>query len=316
VAFRSDGDVAKLIRDNKVHIAVDLKGYTTDSRIGILAQRAAPIQASYMGFPASTGAEFIDYIIADRIVLPFDQQPFYSEKVVHLPDSYYVADSKRPIAEPAPERRACGLPDDAFVFCCFNNNWKITAQIFDLWMSLLKAVDGSVMWLLKSNESAAANLLGAARLRGVDPDRLVFAQQCELPAHLARVGLADLCLDTLPYNAHTTAMDALWLGVPLVTAMGEVFAARVAASQLEALGLSELITRNLEEYEALALQLATNRPRLAAIRAKLAEHRRRYPLFDTGRFCRHLEAAYEAMWDIWRRGEEPQNMSIKQQEKA
>jgi protein O-GlcNAc transferase len=316
VAFRSDGDVAKLIRDNKVHIAVDLKGYTTDSRIGILAQRAAPIQASYMGFPASTGAEFIDYIIADRIVLPFDQQPFYSEKVVHLPDSYYVADSKRPIAEPAPERRACGLPDDAFVFCCFNNNWKITARIFDLWMRLLKAVDGSVMWLLKSNESAAANLLGAARLRGVDPDRLVFARQCELPAHLARIGLADLCLDTLPYNAHTTAMDALWLGVPPVTAMGEVFAARVAASQLEALGLSELITRNLEEYEALALQLATNRPRLAAIRVKLAEHRSRYPLFDTGRFCRHLEAAYEAMWDIWRRGEEPQNMSIKQQEKA
>jgi len=310
VQSRSDADVAALIRENKVHIAVDLKGYTTDSRIGILAQRAAPIQASYMGFPASTGADFIDYVIADRIVLPLDQQPFYTERIVHLPDSYYVADSKRPVAEGAPTRGACGLPEDGFVFCCFNNSWKITARVFDVWMRLLKSVDGSVLWLLKSNAAAAANLLSAAERRGVDPARLVFAQPCELPVHLARIALADLCLDTLPYNAHTTAMDALWLGVPIVTAMGEVLAARVAASQLHALGLSELITGNLEEYEALALTLATDRSRLQAIRLKLSDHRSRYPLFNTARFCRHLETAYQAMYEAWRRGEEPRGMSV------
>jgi predicted O-linked N-acetylglucosamine transferase (SPINDLY family) len=310
VQSRSDADAAALIRDNKVHIAVDLKGYTTDSRIGILAQRAAPVQASYMGFPASTGADFIDYIIADRIVLPLDQQPFYTEKIVHLPDSYYVADSKRPIAALPPTRGACGLPEDGFVFCCFNNSWKITARVFDVWMRLLKSVDGSVVWLLKSNAAAAANLLSAAQQRGVDPDRLVFAPQCDLPAHLARIALADLCLDTLPYNAHTTAMDALWLGVPIVTTMGEVFSARVAASQLHALGLPELITRNLEEYEALALTLATNRSQLETIRQKLAHHRSHYPLFNTGRFCRHLEAAYAAMYEAWRRGEAPQSRSV------
>jgi len=310
VASRSDADVAQLIRDNKVHIAVDLKGYTTDSRIGILAQRAAPIQVSYMGFPASTGADFINYVIADRIVLPLDQQAFYTEKIVHLPDSYYVADSKRLIAEPAPTRRVSGLPDDGFVFCCFNNSWKITPRIFDLWMRLLKSVNGSVLWLLKSNAAAAANLIAAAQLRGVGPDRLVFAQPCDLPAHLARIGLADLCLDTLPYNAHTTAMDALWLGVPIVTSKGDVFAARVAASQLHALGLPELITKNLEEYEGLALNLATNRSQLTTIRLRLSDHRNRYPLFNTNRFCRHLEAAYQAMWKTWRRGEEPQSMSI------
>jgi predicted O-linked N-acetylglucosamine transferase (SPINDLY family) len=310
VQSRSDADVAALIRDNKVHIAVDLKGYTTDSRIGILAQRAAPVQASYMGFPASTGADFIDYIIADRIVLPLDQQPFYTEKIVYLPDSYYVADSKRPIAELPPTRGASGLPEDGFVFCCFNNSWKITARVFDVWMRLLKSVDGSVLWLLKSNAAAAANLLSAAQRHGVDSDRLVFAPQCDLPAHLARIALADLCLDTLPYNAHTTAMDALWLGVPIVTAMGEVFSARVAASQLHALGLPELITRNLEEYEALAFSLVTSRPQLETIRLKLAHNRSHYPLFNTGRFCRHLEAAYEAMYEAWQRGEEPQSITV------
>jgi protein O-GlcNAc transferase len=310
VTTRSDHNVAKLIRDLKVHIAVDLKGHTTDARMGIFGQRAAPIQVSYLGYPGTSGADFIDYVIADKIVLPFWQQPFYSEKIVHLPDSYQINDSKRPIAASPPARTAVGLPECAFVFCCFNNSWKINERTFESWMRLLQAVDGSVLWLFQANALAAVNLRREARARGVDPGRLIFAPHADIGEHLARLTCADLVLDTLPYNAHTTASDALWAEVPVLTLRGETFAGRVAASLLHAAGLPELVTDTLADYEALALELARDPERLATLRQRIAEGRATCALFDTDRFRRHIEAAYTRMWEGWRRGDAPQGFGV------
>jgi protein O-GlcNAc transferase len=310
VSARNDLESAKLIKDLEVDIAVDLMGHTRHARIGILAPRPAPIQASYLGYPGTTGADFIDYVIADPVVLLLEDQPFYSERIVQLPDCYQVNDSKRRIAPQVPSRRELDLPEQAFVFCCFNNNYKITAEVFDVWMRLLRRVDASVLWLLKSNDFAIVNLRREAQARGVDPGRLIFAPFADAEAHLARHAAADLFLDTLPYNAHTTASDALWAGLPLLTCAGTAFAGRVAASLLHAAELPELITRNLEEYEALALKLATEPALLQSIRRKLAENRLTCPLFDTDRFRRHIEAAYAAMWDIYRRGEAPRSFRV------
>jgi predicted O-linked N-acetylglucosamine transferase (SPINDLY family) len=309
VTTRTNDDVTKLLRDLKVHIAVDLKGHTTDARMDIMAQRVAPIQASYLGYPGTSGADFIDYVIGDKTVLPFDQQPFYTEKIVHLPDSYQVNDSKRPISV-VPNRSEVGLPASAFVFCCFNNAWKINNRTFDIWMRLLKAIDGSVLWLYRANSLAVENLRTEAHARGVDPSRLVFAPQMDLPEHLARLTLADLFLDTLPYNAHTTASDALWAGVPVLTCLGPTFAGRVAASLLQAVGLPELVTDSLGAYEALALKLASDPSHLQSIRRTLAQNRLSHPLFDTDRFRRGIEAAYTTMWDIWQRGESPRSFAV------
>ncbi len=310
VMTRADGEVAKLLHDLDVDIAVDLKGHTENKRPGILAHRAAPVRVSYLGYPGTMGADFIDYIIADRIVLPFDQQPFYTEAIVHLPDSYQVNDSKRVIASQATSRRDAGLPDDAFVLCCFNNSVKITPAIFDIWMRILGKVEGSVLWLLQTNDLAVANLRREAQARGIHPNRLVFAPKVALADHLARHRLADLVLDTLPYNAHTTTSDALWTGVPVVTCMGSTFPGRVAASLLHAVGLPELVTASLDQYEALVVALATDRDRLQAIRRSLAANRLTHPLFDTDRFRRHLEAAYTTMWDMRQRGESPRSFSV------
>ena len=309
VTTRTDEEAAGLIRDLDSHIAVDLKGHTTDARIGILAHRPAPIQVSYLGYPGTSGADFIDYVIADKIVLPFDQQPFYSEKIVHLPDSYQVNDRKRPIAC-RPARREVGLPDDAFVFCCFNNTWKLNGRMFDIWMRLLAGVQGSVLWLFEANSAVAGNLRNEALARGADPDRLIFAPPLDLPEHLARVQLADLFLDTLPYNAHTTASDALWMGVPVVTCRGTTFAGRVGASLLHAAGLPELATRTLDDYEALARRLATDPELMGAVRTTLRDRRDACPLFDTDRFRDHIEAAYATMWQTWQRGEAPRSFSV------
>lgn len=310
VTTRTNGKSAKLIHDLKTHIAVDLNGYTTDGRINIFAQRQAPIQVSYLGYPGTVGADFIDYVIADRIVLPFDQQPFYPEKIVHLPDTYQVNDSKRRIASPAPSRREVGLPESGFVFCCFNNTWKITPSMFDVWMRLLHSIEGGVIWLYETNRHAAENLRAEASARGIDPARIVFAPPLDLPDHLARVQLADLFLDTLPYSGNTTASDALWAGVPVLTCLGPTFQGRVAASLLDAIGLRELTTNNLADYEALASKLATEPALLNSIRGRLAQNRRTHPLFDTGRFCRYIEAAYMTMWDIWRRSERPKPFAV------
>ncbi|MDE2229102.1 MAG: tetratricopeptide repeat protein [Alphaproteobacteria bacterium] len=306
----SDRDGAKLLNDLHVDIALDMTGYTQVGRPGILAHRPAPIQVSYLGYPATTGADFIDYIIADTTILPPEQHAYYTEKIVYLPGSYLVNDRKRAITARAPTRPAAGLPEQAFVFCCFNNNWKIAPEIFDVWMRLLRQVEGSVLWLLRDNESAERNLRKAAQRRGIDPSRLVFAGRLPIDEHLARNRLMDLSLDTLPYNAHMTAVDALWVGVPVVTCKGKTFAGRVAAGLLQAVGVPELITSNLEEYETLALKLARDPALLAEIKVKLVRNRDACTLFDTERYARQIEAAYTTMWEMWQRGEAPQMFSV------
>ena len=311
-----DQDVAKLLAKINTDIAIDLNGHTQGARLGILAFRPAPVQVSYLGFPGTTGARFVDYLIADRVVVPAEQQCFFSEKIVYLPHSYQVNDSVRKIAA-VPDRRAAGLPDlpggsagNGFVFCSFNNNWKITAPVFAIWMRLLTAVPGSVLWLIEDNAGASGNLRRAAAAHGVDPDRLVFAPRVPEAEHLARHQLADLFLDTLPYNAHTTTSDALWAGLPVLTCLGKAFPGRVAASLLSAANLSELVTGSPAEYEAMALELAHDRARLQALRKKLEDNRLSVALFDTGRFARNIERAYMHMWEIARRGEPPQNFTI------
>jgi predicted O-linked N-acetylglucosamine transferase (SPINDLY family) len=310
VRMQGDQEVARLINDLRVDIAVDLNGHIQHARLGILAFRPAPIQVSYLGYPGTTGADFIDYIIGDAIVLPFDQQPHYTEHIVHLPDCYQVNDRKRMIAPNTPTRQDLDLPAEGLVFCCFNNNWKITPAVFDVWMRLLKAVDGSVLWLLRDNGDAETNLHKEAAARGIDPTRLAFAGRLPLEDHLARHRLADLFLDTLPCNAHTTASDALWSGLPVLTCCGKTLGGRVAASLLNAVGLSELVTHSLEEYEALALRLATDWSLLRGYRDRLEHNRLRFPLFDSNRFCRHIEATYTIMWEVWQRGERPRSFSV------
>jgi predicted O-linked N-acetylglucosamine transferase (SPINDLY family) len=306
----SDADVARLLREAEADIAVDLKGFTQNCRPSILAHRPAPIQVNYLGYPGTMGAEYIDYIVADEFVIPRDHQIHYSEKVVYLPDCYQVNDRKRKIAERPPARAEVGLPEHGFVFCCFNNNFKMTPRIFDIWMRLLQRVDQSVLWLLQGSTAAESNLRREAQVRGINPSRLIFAPRMKLQQHLARHRLADLFLDTLPYNAHTTASDALWTGLPVVTCAGTTFAGRVAGSLLQAVGLPELVTNALEDYEALALRLATQQGLLQEIKGKLAKNRLTTPLFDTGRFCGHIEAAYTAMWDIHQRGEPPKAFMV------
>jgi protein O-GlcNAc transferase len=310
----NDHDAAKLLHDLEVDIAVDLMGHTSDSRIGILGYRPAPIQVNYLGYAGTIGASFIDYVIADPVVLPFEQQPFCTEKIVHLPDCYLVNDSKRAIADRVPPRREAGLPEQGFVFCCFNSNYKITRTMFDVWMRLLANVQGSVFWLYATNDRAKNNLRHEAKVRGIDPARLVFTAVVNAEDHLARHALADLFMDTLPYNAHSTASGALWAGLPVLTCRGKSFAGRVGASILHAVGLPELVTDNLADYETLALRLATDASLLGSIRAKLAQNRKTHPLFDTKRFCRHIEAAYARMWDISQRGEPPQSFSVERRE--
>jgi protein O-GlcNAc transferase len=310
VATKSDEDVARLINDLRVDIAVDLQGYHEGARPGIFAFRPAPIQVNYLAFPGTVGADFIDYIIADATVLPLDQQPHYSEKIVHLPGCYQVNDQKRIVAPGTPSREEAGLPVEGFVFCCFNNNWKITPAIFNVWMRLLGALDGSVLWLLNDNEHAVKNLRKEAAARIIDPKRLVFAERISIQDHLARHRLADLFLDTLPYNAHATANDALWAGLPVLTCQGEAFAGRVAASLLKAIGLSDLVTHTLEQYEALALRLARDRNLLRGYQDRLAENRLNHPLFDTNRFRPHIEAAYFRMWELWQQNEKPKSFEV------
>jgi predicted O-linked N-acetylglucosamine transferase (SPINDLY family) len=311
VRSMTDLAAAQLIRELGVHIAVDLTGHTENARPCILARRPAPVQVSYLGYAGTTGAPYIDYLIADPIVLPFDQQPFHSERIVHLPETFFVNDSRKTISPDTPSRQEAGLPDDGFMFCCFNKSYKLNPQIFDIWMRLLDRIAGSVLWLSRADESAAANLRREARVRGVDPARLVFAAWLpRLDEHLARHRLADLFLDTLPYNAHTTASEALWAGLPVITCRGTTFAGRVGASLLNAAGLPELIAGDLREYEALATRLADDSPALAAIRRKLADNRLACPLFDTDRFRGHLEAAFMMMWDTHRRSEGSASCSV------
>jgi predicted O-linked N-acetylglucosamine transferase (SPINDLY family) len=297
VRNKSDKDVALLSRNLEVDIAVDLMGLHFGARTGIFASRAAPIQINYLGYTATIGAEYIDYIIADPIVIPEESKQHYCEKIVYLPNSYQVNDTKRSIADKAFTREELGLPPTGFVFCCFNRNFKITPHVFNCWMRILKQVEGSVLWLLEDDAKAASNLRMEASTRGVDPTRLIFAEHIPADEHIARYRFAHLFLDTTPYNAHTTASEALWAGLPVLTQIGTAFAGRVAASLLKAIGLPELITESQSEYEARAIALALSPGELAAIKDKLAKNRLTTPLFDTERYTRHLEAAYQVIYE-------------------
>ena len=299
----SFADAARRISQDGVDILIDLNGYTKGCRTEILALRPAPIQVNYLGYPGTMGASFIDYILTDPFLTPPDQQPFFVEEFAYLPDCHQVNPRQRSVAAATgvpvtPARLECNLPEDAFVFCCFNSPYKFTPAMFDLWMRLLKEIPESVLWLSEANRWMGANLRREAAAREVDADRLVFAPKLpSLTDHLARQRLADLFLDTLPYNAHSTAGDALWAGLPVLTCAGQTYASRVAGSLLTAIGLPELITFSLEEYERRALHLARYPEELAALREKLCINRNTFPLFDTPRFTRHLEAAYFQMWE-------------------
>jgi predicted O-linked N-acetylglucosamine transferase (SPINDLY family) len=313
VREKSDNEVAALLREMEIDIAVDLNGFTGDPRTRILARRPAPIQVNYLGYPGTMGADYIDYIIADPVVITPADEPYYSEKIAYLPDTYQANDTRRPMAPEVPSRADARLPDKGFIFASFNNTYKISPEMFSVWMRLLSAVEGSVLWLLEDNPFAAENLRREAAARGVNPDRLIFAPRTTPDKHLARQALADLFLDTLTYNAHTTASDALWIGLPVITTPGTTFPARVAASILTAIGLQELITPSLEEYERLALRLARDAEALALLKAKLNAHRETFPLFDTKRFTRHLEAALTTMWERHQQGQSPQTFSVVRQ---
>jgi protein O-GlcNAc transferase len=316
VENKSDQDIAELIRELEIDIVVDLMGFSKDNRLNVLARRPAPIQLNYLGYPGTSGSGHLDYIFADSTIIPEDQEPFYAEKVVRLPGTYQINDNKRYIAAPAPARHECGLPRDAFVYCCFNNTQKLNPEIFGVWMRLLKTAENSVLWLLEGNSTASVNLRAAAVRQGISPERLIFAPRMAPPDHLARHRCADLFLDTLPCNAHTTASDALWAQLPVLTCLGSTFAGRVAASLLKAVGLDELITQSLDEYEALALRLAREPVRLGAIKDKLARHRNAFPLFDTARTTRHIESAYVNMVDILRRGESARSFVVEPRDRA
>lgn len=310
VREKTDIDVARVSRELGIDIAVDLKGFTQDGRFGIFAHRCAPIQVSYLGYPGTTGAPYMDYVVVDKVVVPPEAQQHFTEKVVYLPHSYQVNDATRKISDRVFTKAELGLPEQGFVFCCFNNNYKIMPSVFDIWMRLLQAVPGSVLWLLKDNESVVENLRREAQARGVEGDRLVFAPRMPLDEHLARHKLADLFLDTLPVNAHTTASDALWAGLPVLTRAGKSFAARVAASLLHAVGLPELVTETVEDYEALALALARDPQRLHSLRDKLNEQKGNSPLFDAKRFARDIEAAYVAMHERHLKGLPPDVIEV------
>lgn len=306
----SDGAMIAAAREAGLDIAIDLNGYTQDGRLAPFAARLAPVQVCFLGYPGTVGADFLDYIVADATVLPMDQQRFYDEKIVHLPDSYQANDDRRVIAPETPSRAEAGLPADGFVYCCFNNAYKITPEVFASWMRILNAVPGSVLWLLANEAEAMDRLRAVAAGQGVDPARLVFAPYVPSAKHLARHRIADLFLDTLPYNAHTTASDALWAGLPVLTQMGQAFAGRVAASLLNAVGLPEMITRDAAAYEALAVALGRDPARMAALKAKLAAAIPTAPLFNTPRFTRHLESAYRMMWQRHAAGLPPEGFAV------
>ena len=310
IARLSDVDAAALVSRKEIDILVNLNGFFGEQRQGVFACRPSPIQVNYLGFPGTLGASYMDYVIADEIVIPASSRSFYAEKVVTLPGCYQPNDRRRPIADRVPSRAELGLPQDAFVFCCFNNHYKLTPQMFEIWARLLAQIEGSVLWLMQNDQASADNLRREAAARGIASERLVFATRQPLAEHLARHAAADLFLDTLPCTAHTTASDALWAGLPVLTARGTTFPGRVAASLLTAVGLPEMVATDLRQYEARALEFARDRPALAAVRRKLAANRAAAPLFDTPRFVRHIETAYLRMYERHQAGLPPDHIAV------
>jgi predicted O-linked N-acetylglucosamine transferase (SPINDLY family) len=306
----SDREIADLLRRMEIDVAVDLKGYTQEGRPGVFALRPAPVQVNYLGHPGTMGADYINYLIADETVIPPEAKTNYQEQVVYLPGSYQANDSRRRIADRIPTRAEEGLPPGGFVFCSFNNCYKITPELFAIWMGLLRDVRGSCLWLFEDNPDAVRNLKREAQARGVDAGRLIFAPRKPLAEHLARQKLADLFLDTLPCNAHTTASDALWVGLPVLTCRGTTFAGRVAASLLSAVGMTELIASSLDEYETLARRLAGDAAMLKELKAKLARNSSTQALFDTPMITRNLERAFAKMAERCKSGLAPAAFSV------
>ena len=305
-----DHDVMQLARLHQLDIALDRKGYTQNSRSELFSYRLAPVQINYLAYPSTMGAPFIDYLVADKTIIPASQHRHYSESIIILPDTYQPNDDRRKIASTTTARADFGLPDNAFVFCCFNNSYKIRPAEFAIWMRLLKRIDKSVLWLLRSNQWVEINLRREAEKHGIDGGRLVFADKLSHAEHLARHKHANLFMDTFNYNAHTTTSDALWSGLPVITKAGSQFAARVSASLLHAVGLPELITDSEADYEALAFVLASDPNRLTAITTKLAKQRLIEPLFNTKRYTRHLEEAYQQVYERYYDGLDPIDIEI------
>jgi predicted O-linked N-acetylglucosamine transferase (SPINDLY family) len=306
----SEAEAAARIHADGIDILVELIGYTTFSGCAILGTRPAPVQVSLLGFPGTKAAPFIDYFVGDPIVCGDGAADYFTEWLALLPETYYATDSRKVIAASSPTRAGAGLPEKAFVFCCFNYPQKITPAMFDVWMRILRQTPRSVLWLLEPWPGIVGNLRREAVARGVDPARLIFAPRLPLAEHLARLSLADLALDTLPCGAHTTAVDALWAGVPMLTCLGQSFAGRVGASLLNAVGLPELIAGDLDAYEALAVGSARDRNRLASLRQRLADNHTTHALFDCSRYTRHLETAYETMWAIHCDCGEPRSFGV------
>lgn len=310
VGHLDDQEIAELAREEKLDIAVDLNGYTEHQRLGIFARRPAPVQMTYLGFPGTLGSTFIDYLIADKVIVPDQHRDAYSERLIYLPHTYQATDNSRGIPKPASSRTAAGLPADGFVFCCFNNSYKISRVEFEIWTALLRQVDGSVLWLAATAGSMEGNLKRECAHRGIDPNRLIVSQRTSHDQYLRRLCLADLFLDTFNYNAHGTASDALWAGVPLVTKAGEGFASRVGASLVQAAGLPELVTHDERAYFELALALANDAARLASIRQRLAANRSAAPLFDTEMLTSNIEKAYDRAYGRYIDGQQPADIVV------
>ena len=310
VAGAADDELVEIVRKAKIDILVDLGGHTHNNRLMALAERPSPVQVTYLGYPGTTGAPFIDYAIVDKFVIAPGEDKHFTEKLVYLPDCYQANDRKRAVSDRVFSRKECGLPQNAFVFCCFNHPNKFSGTVFDVWTRILRAVPESVLWLLEANSCATENLRKEARARNIEPGRLIFAPKMEAADHLARMQLADLFLDTWPYNAHTTASDALWVGLPLITYSGRSFASRVAGSLLQSVGMPELVTYSTADYEALALRLASAPGAITALRGKLRANVATEPLFDTDRFRRHIEAAFLQMWDRHRAGDQQASFAV------
>jgi protein O-GlcNAc transferase len=303
---------AERIRADGVDILVDLIGWMHGHRMGILALRPAPIQVNYLGYPGTSGADFMDYIVADPVIIPSEHQPFYSEKVVYLPHCYQATDPTPPICAEPVSRHECGLPENGFIFASFNTDYKIEPEVFCVWMNILRAVPGAVLWLLVRTNTAQHNLRQEAAALGIDPRRLIFAEAWPKERHLSRLKLADAALDTLTVNGHTTTTDAIWSGVPVVTVQGTHFASRVAASILLSIGMDELITHSMDDYQKLAIRLALEMGLLAAVKTKLSANKKTYPLFDIHRYVRNLESAYLGMWQRYKKGQMPMGFEVKE----
>ena len=310
VNFKTDKEISELSRELNIDIAVDLLCFTENNRMGIFFNKCAPIQLNYLGYPGTSGSKFIDYIIADKILIPKENQKYYSEKIIYLPNTYQPRDSKQKISNKIYKKEDVGLPENSFVFCCFNQNYKITPNIFSIWMKLLKRIDNSVLWLLEENQTASSNLKKEAEKKGIKSDRIIFAKRMEQSEHFARHKLADIFVDTFPYNAHTTCSDALWSDLPVITLAGQSFASRVGASILNAIDLKELITTTEEEYENLLFKLATNKEELEKIKNKLKKNKIKKPLFDTKLYTKNLETAYTEIYEIYSSGSEVKNINI------